>query len=270
MPIYQKFLKSIRKKLKIILMGTIVRVSRKVKFLDSVFKESRGIGWIAPLETQVKYLVGGHQENFTLFDIGANKGEYSLIVQKLFPKGIIYSFEPSKKTYDKLLQNVNGQSQIIPLQIGFGEERRQTHLYSDKDGSELASLYKREFQNSDTKFDRIEPINIETLDDWTLQNKVTPDLIKIDVEGAELLVLRGAINVLKEVKGVQFEFGGTALDAKKYFRDYWDFFSRINFILYRYTPFGLLRIENWSEKEEVFEHMNYLAVPFKNCKHGML
>ena len=101
------------------------------------------------------------------------------------------------------------------------------------------------------------------MDNWVHQNRVMPDFVKIDVEGAELSVLRGGLNVLKNVKAVQFEFGGTAIDAKNYFRDYWNFFTGLNFKLYRYTPSGLLRIETYSEKEEVFEFMNYLAVPIK-------
>lgn len=38
-------------------------------------------------------------------------------------------------------------------------------------------------------------------------------------------------------------------------------FVQINFSLYRYTPLGLLKIKNYSEKEELFEFMNYVAVP---------
>jgi hypothetical protein len=127
----------------------------------------------------------------------------------------------------------------------------------------LASTYHRQFENSEIKFHLTEIINIEKLDNWVHKNGVMPDFVKIDVEGAELSVLRGAINVLRNVKAVQFEFGGTAIDAKNYFRDYWNFFTGLNFRLYRYTPSGLLRIETYSEKEEVFEFMIYLAVPIK-------
>jgi hypothetical protein len=127
----------------------------------------------------------------------------------------------------------------------------------------MASTYHRQFENSKIVFHRIETINVEKLDDWVHQNRIKPDFVKIDVEGAELSVLRGGINVLKNVKAVQFEFGGTAIDAKNYFRDYWNLFTELNFKLYRYTPSGLLRIETYSEKEEVFEFMNYLAIPIK-------
>ena len=261
--ITSKHPKSISKDFKNTIKLTIAKVCNKLKFLDSALKQSRGIGYIASLETEVKYLIGSHNENFTLFDIGANNGNYSLAVAKLFPKSIIYSFEPSKSTFDQLVQNVKNELSITPYQIGFGEKRKKTNLYSDKVGSGMASTYHRQFENSKVKFHQIEKINIDKLDNWVHQNRVMPDFVKIDVEGAELSVLRGGLNVLKNVKAVQFEFGGTAIDAKNYFRDYWNFFTGLNFKLYRYTPSGLLRIETYSEKEEVFEFMNYLAVPIK-------
>lgn len=265
--ITSKLFKSLKQKLKITIKLTIAKLFNNLNFLDSVLKQSRGIGYIASLDLEVKYLVGLHNEKFTLFDIGANIGNYSLMVKKLFPKSVIYSFEPSKTTFDQLVQNTKSQLSINPYQIGFGEERKQANLYSNKVGSEMASIYLRQFENSEINFNCTETINIDKLDNWVYQNKVTPDFIKIDVEGAELSVLRGGINVLKNVKAVQFEFGGTAIDAKNYFRDYWNFFTELNFKLYRYTPSGLLRIETYSEKQENFEFMNYLAIPIDHNSH---
>jgi tRNA G46 methylase TrmB len=101
-----KPLRSIKKSFKIKFKLIIAKVFNKLKFLDSVSKQSRGIGYTPTLETEVKYLIGSHNKNFTLFDIGANNGDYSLTAAKLFPNSIIYSFEPSKTTFKKLAQNV--------------------------------------------------------------------------------------------------------------------------------------------------------------------
>ena len=245
-----RHLNSINEEFKRLIKLFIYKLFNRLNFLNSFLKQSRGIGYNASVETEVKYLIGSHSDSFILFDIGANIGNYSLMVAKLFPKSTIYSFEPSKATYDQLVQNVK-------------EERSITKLYSDQAGSAMASTYNREFANSEIEFSCSEIIEIDLLDNWVRQNRKIPHFIKIDVEGAELSVLKGSINVLKNVKAVQFEFGGTAIDAKNYFKDYWNFFSELNFNLYRYTPNGLLKIETYSEKEEIFEFMNYLALPIK-------
>lgn len=251
--------KEFKKKIKI----GIAQIFKRFKFLDTALKQSRGIGYSSSIETEIKHLIGSHKDDFILFDVGANIGSYSIMTAKLFPKSTIYSFEPSKATFHQLVQNVKSDISIFPFRIGFGEEKKKTLLYSDQLESGMASTYKRQFANSNIKFSHTETIEIVKLDDWVKRYKVTPDFIKIDVEGGELSVLKGAINALNRVKAVQFEFGGTAIDARIYFRDYWNFFTELNFKLYRYTPNGLLEIETYSEKEEIFEFMNYLAVPIK-------
>jgi FkbM family methyltransferase len=241
----------------------IIRFVTNIKFLDSAVKYSKGIGYQAPLKTEVEFLIGSNTNEFILFDIGANIGNFSLLVVELFPKSTVYSFEPSKATFDQLVQNIESQLQITAHPIAFGEDNKQASLYSNEVGSGMASLYNRNLNNPSIKFNQSEKIQVQKLDDWVAKNKVNPDYIKIDVEGSELSVLRGGTNTLRKVKAVQFEFGGTAIDAKTYFQDYYNFFTQLNFILYRYTPTGLLKIETYSEKEEIFEFMNYIAIPKK-------
>jgi FkbM family methyltransferase len=246
-----------------LLKKVIIKIVTNIKFLDSAVKYSKGIGYQASLKSEVQFLINSNTSTntFILFDIGANIGNYSLLVAELFPKSTVYSFEPSKATFDQLVQNVKSQLHIIPIQIAFGEDSKQANLYSNQVGSGMASLYNRELNNSGIKFNQTEIIKVEKLDDWVAINKINPDYIKIDVEGSELSVLKGGTSTLRKVRAVQFEFGGTAIDAKTYFKDYYNFFTQLNFSLYRYTPSGLLKIEAYSEKEELFEYMNYLAIP---------
>jgi FkbM family methyltransferase len=253
---FKNFIKKISKLL-------IIRTVANFKFLESAINYSKGIGHQGSLESEINFLIGKDPGSFILFDIGANIGRYSLLVADLFPSSIIYSFEPSKATFDLLEDYTKYNLQINCIQTAFGENTKQADLYSDQLGSGLASLFNRDLSEFGIKFNKREVVKVQRLDDWVADNNITPDYIKIDVEGSELLVLRGAVNTLLNVKAVQFEFGGTAIDAKTYFRDYWNFFAQLNFSLYRYTPIGLLKIENYSEKEELFQFMNYIAVPPK-------
>jgi len=238
----------------------------KIIFLESLIKYSNGIGYVAPLETEVQFLVNTNSNAFILFDIGANVGDYSKKVSEKYPESTIYSFEPSKYTFELLANNVKQNKRIKPVNVGFGEYEEKKTLYSNTNGSGMASLYNRDLKNIGIEFNQSEIAEIASLDNWVKLNKVIPDYIKIDVEGSEFSVLKGGVKTLRNVKAVQFEFGGTAIDARTFFKDYWNFFSRMNFSIYRYTPDGLMQITNYSEKEERFEYMNYLAVS-NNLEH---
>ena len=247
---------------KLSLLITIKLIS-KFKFLDSAIKYSKGIGYQGSLQFEIDLLIGKESSRFILFDIGANIGDYSLAAARRFPNCTIYSFEPSKATFDKLVENTRFFSNIICVQIAFGEITKQANLYSDTIASGLASLFNRDLSAYGTEFKQMEVVNVQRLDDWISTNNINPNYLKIDVEGSELSVLKGGINSLRNIKAVQFEFGGTAIDAKTYFKDFWNFLTSLNFVISRYTPTGLYRIENYSESEEIFEFMNYVAVPNK-------
>jgi hypothetical protein len=86
------------------------------------------------------------------------------------------------------------------------------------------------------------------------------DLIKIDVEGHELLALEGFGEAINHVGVIQFEFGGCNIDSRTYFQDFWYFFKEKGFVLHRITPFGPSRVQNYSEFYENFTTTNYIAV----------
>jgi hypothetical protein len=84
--------------------------------------------------------------------------------------------------------------------------------------------------------------------------------MKLDVEGNELAVLRGAEQVLGSVTVVQFEFGGAQIDQRLYLADYCRFFTTRGFDLARLTPSGLTRLKTYEEADEVFRTTNFYAV----------
>jgi FkbM family methyltransferase len=241
----------------------IIKIVSNFKFLDSAIKHSKGIGYQGNTKFEIDFLIGKESSRFILFDIGANIGNFTLAAAGRFPNCTIYSFEPSKASFDKLVENTRFHSNIVCVQTAFGEDTKQSNLYSDEAASGMASLFNRDLTAFGIEFKQIEVVKVQRLDDWVSNNKIIPDYIKIDVEGSELSVLKGGINTLRNIKAVQFEFGGTAIDARTYFKDYWNFFTSLNFIIYRYTPIGLHKIENYSESEEIFEFMNYVAVPHR-------
>jgi hypothetical protein len=87
------------------------------------------------------------------------------------------------------------------------------------------------------------------------------DFLKLDVEGHELSILRGASRLLAEgrVSMLQFEFGPANIYSRTYFYDFWSLLSG-SFDLYRIIPRGIVPVRFYGEHHEVFLTTNYLAV----------
>jgi hypothetical protein len=87
-----------------------------------------------------------------------------------------------------------------------------------------------------------------------------PNLIKIDVEGHELDVLKGGLNTLAIAQVIQFEFGGCNIDTQTFFQDFWYLFAEAGFAIYRVSRDRPIHISQYSEADECFRTTNFLAV----------
>lgn len=203
-------------------------------------------------------------ENVTLFDVGANVGEFTLEILEAF-KGQqfqLYVFEPSHHASAKLREKVPVLSNVHLVQKALGAEEGTADLFSPKEGSALGSLHQRDLRHYNVSFPPAEKIAITTLDDFCSENKIDRvHLLKIDVEGHELAVLKGAAQMIERnaVEAIQFEFGGTSLDSRTYFKDFFLLLSP-KYRIYRILPKGLRELPGYTEKLEIFLSANYLAI----------
>ena len=209
----------------------------------------------------IKKSLGG-KKNVTIFDVGANLGEYSLLSNSIFGEdSIIYSFEPSKSTIGFLKENIKIFKNIKPINIGLGSQNIESELYTYGKGSKTASIFLPNSGNFNKSSKYTEVISIRTLDDFCKQNKICEiDLLKIDVEGYEYSVLMGAETMINSlsIKFIQFEFGKCHIDAKVFFRDFYELLSP-KFNLYRILPDGLYPIKSYTSSLEIFHTSNFLA-----------
>lgn len=203
-----------------------------------------------------------------LFDVGANKGEFTRrIVETWGESGFtLYAFEPSARTFEILKKNVRETATIHLVNTGLGEKKERVELFYDKEGSGLASVYPRDLSFRSIDFSIHETIDLTTVDVFCAEHQISSiDFLKLDVEGHELAVLKGAQRMFKEggIGIVQFEFGGCNIDSRTFFRDYFNFFTR-DFKLYRILSNGFVEIDRYSENLEVFQSANYLAIKKTN------
>lgn len=142
---------------------------------------------------------------YVFFDVGAHHGWMSMWSLPLVgDKGTVYSFEPSPANLSILewhrTRNKFSNWVIVPHAVSDRDARDDEFFLIDTGDSPMNSLTTGAPGTPLMDGRDIKKISIQTisLDTFCRSNNVKPDFVKIDVEGAELLVLRGAANLLSE------------------------------------------------------------------------
>lgn len=169
---------------------------------------------------------------YTVLDVGANIGLFSLIGSEVVGStGKIYAFEPAKDTFAALEKNIEANNceniQLFQLALsdnnGFAEMNSKTEGIQEGDLFNHLSLTDNEEKNDNS-------IVTQTLDSFLLEHKIERiDVIKIDIEGAELLCFNGAKSLLSsnDRPDIIFEvyeaycnrFGNSSFDVLKFLNE---------------------------------------------------
>ncbi len=163
------------------------------------------------------------KHGMTVFDVGANIGHFTMLYRDLVgPSGKIYSFEPTKNIFGKLQMNASANN-IHLINMALYSSSSFNRFYEFEQGFEAFNSLR--IPETDHKPVRDVIIQTMTLDDFCEQNKISAiDFIKIDTEGAELEIFKGAERILKEkrIHYMQFEISqaflkGFRLEARQVF-----------------------------------------------------
>lgn len=226
-------------------------------------------GWGAPSNSGERFVLNyintKLRSKITIFDIGANKGEYTEeILEIMNKKPMIYVFEPLRSACSILRRNFAKNKKVKIFNLGFSDKHGKSIIYFDESTSVLASLYQRKAGSMGlpVSLRNQERINLTTIDLFCTKNKISHiDLLKIDTEGHELKVLLGAKKMLEEnkISFIQFEFAGTMVDSRTFFRDIYLFLNP-TYKIYRILQDGLREIRICDERQEIFLVSNFLAI----------
>jgi FkbM family methyltransferase len=214
-------------------------------------------------EILLKILRGSDREK-TIFDVGANVGEFTEMIDSNVDNTIIHLFEPQSGLAKELSDNYASDENKSVNGCALSDEESQTAIHYNEEGSGLASMSKRRLDHMGIEFDKEEVVKTETLDNYCKRNGVEEiDLLKIDVEGHELNVLKGAEEMLssQSIECISFEFGGANIDSRTYLQDYFYFFDEYGYTIHRILPRGTLyELDSYSELDEKFRTTNFVAV----------
>lgn len=161
------------------------------------------------------------QKSMICVDVGANKGSYLYWLARWSSQAVAFEPQPVLADYLRRATRAVGLANVTIEQCAVAEGAGQARLFVPSPGSPEASLVRRKASESIA-------VRVVTLDDY-FQPDVDIGLIKIDVEGAEAAVMRGAERILKEQRPVLlFESEGRHL-ASGDVRDGFDDLHRLGY-----------------------------------------
>lgn len=134
-------------------------------------------------------------KNDVFYDIGANIGTHSLFASKIVSSGEIHAFEPHSVNYEVLKDNIKlNKADIQTHKFGLFNEEKEIGFNSISETTAEGKAH----------IDSDEEINIQVkrTDELKIPN---PDVVKIDVEGAEKRVLEGMENIISDCRAIYIE-----------------------------------------------------------------
>ena len=158
-------------------------------------------GTLQPEESPLtRFFIKNFKENDIFYDIGANYGFYSYLAKTLINRGEVHSFEPNPTVFEYFKKNKKGQD-IYLNNCAVGDKDGEVYLFGSfkeniyRSGSSSIVESVASYELNKDFYDHKISISSIRLDTYVKSNK-PPTIVKIDVEGAEPLVIRGGENML--------------------------------------------------------------------------
>jgi FkbM family methyltransferase len=169
-----------------------------------------------------------------VIDVGANRGDYGAMLRSVGYSGRIVSVEPQADIYSKLLRRTSGDHawRALNFALGDADEIRELKVYAASDLSSFLASTPTMVQNlGNSHVIRVAPVAVKRLD--TIFAQIVDGIaeprifLKMDTQGYDLAVMRGATRSINHILGVQSEISiiplyegmPTYLEALAYYRD---------------------------------------------------
>ncbi len=140
----------------------------------------------------------------TIFDVGASIGEVSREYRKIFPAAHLHAFEPNPQSFERLQQNLSSDAQSITNALALSDQKGSAAFQVNASAGTSSLLQKSAQSDQWVPSHLTEPVQTlnvatTTLDAYCTQSAIAHiDILKLDVQGATLPVLKGAEGLLRE------------------------------------------------------------------------
>lgn len=165
-------------------------------------------------QSPARTLLGlAHEDIRSVIDVGANCGQFAQKISEIFPQAEIWSFEPLPEPFQKLSEwakTQNGRVKCFNVALGDSEGEVEMHLHTEHSPSSslLQATDRCHALYPQTRAERNVKVRLTTLDQMLsaeIDRMPRDILLKLDVQGYEDRVLRGAYKVLSEVRACILE-----------------------------------------------------------------
>lgn len=194
-----------------------------------------------------------------VFDVGAHFGEWSSSLLEVAGSTVtIHAYEPSAFSAGRARECLNGGATVHQLALSDRPGRAILHVTAQ--GAGTNSLVP---QGDATADDRLsEEVKVSTVDEQCQGLGIEHlSLLKIDAEGHDIAVLRGAGDLLRRraVDVVQFEYNWRWIAQRAYLRDVFDLLVPSGYLVGKVTPDGVEHYPEWHPELEKFVEGNYVG-----------
>ena len=202
------------------------------------------------------------KEDSVVFDVGANKGNY----MKMFLDRIsciqYYAFEPNFSAFEMLQKKSKlcAAKSVTHVNAAVSSSSGQVSFYQldEVKACEKNTLHEEVLKGC--SYSKTEVASV-TLDEFTKRNEIkTIDFLKVDTEGHELQVLKGAKKLINSgnIKMIQFEFNEMNLSSRSTMRDFRKELTGYTF--FRLSPYGLILLPDLALYQEVYAFQNVFCM----------
>jgi FkbM family methyltransferase len=195
-----------------------------------------------------------------VFDVGGHVGHWSTLVAGLYPECTIHAFEVVPATFARFVANTGAMPAIVANRVGLSDEAGEIAISVSPNTSDSTACKIPAMKIHDSYYDQVVQGRVIKGSTYVADRDIERiDLLKIDVEGMDLKVIRGFEDRLDAVRAIQFEYGIFNIGSHDLLGDFCSYLSDRGFVVGKIFPRHVAWFDYHFTKE-LFHGGNFLAV----------